>query len=149
MNTNAVHESIRLLPPDSAAFGPKTRPQAPHMHWAEATNDPHWAWRIAVHHHQSLEPLPASLSDPNVRRAYRYLEGARDDQVGMAHSIRTSLDAGMMREVLQGLLCARDISLEGIASLLELDLGVVKLYEDLFFNVRNRGVVFAVNRIFP
>ena len=53
-------------------------------------------------------------------------------------SIRTSLDAGMMREVLQGLLCARDISLEGIASLLELDLSVVKLYEGLFFDVRNR-----------
>jgi hypothetical protein len=55
----------------------------------------------------------------------------------------------MMREVLQGLLCARDISLEGIASLLELDLSVVKLYEGLFFDVRNRESSFALNTIFP
>jgi hypothetical protein len=48
MNTHAVHESIRLLPPDSAAYGPKTWPLEAHQRWAKATYDPQLAWRIAV-----------------------------------------------------------------------------------------------------
>ena len=79
MNTSSVHESIRLLPPDSAAYGPKTRPLEAHQRWAKATNDPHWAWRIAVSYHQSEQPLPPSIRDQNIRRAYHYLEGARDE----------------------------------------------------------------------
>ena len=46
-------------------------------------------------------------------------------------------------------LCTRDISLEGIASLQELDLSVVKLYEGLFFNVRNREGAFTIKTVFP
>ena len=50
--------------------------------------------------------------------------------------------------MLQGLLCARDISIEGIASLLELDPEVVRLFEALFFNVRERGEGFRTGVMF-
>jgi hypothetical protein len=149
MTTQAVHESVRLLPPDSVAYGPKTQPLEAHQRWAAGVNDPHWAWRIAFGYYQSQEPLPPSIRDQNIRRAYRYLQGNRDDQMAMALAIRISMESGMIREVLQGLLCARDISLEGIASLLGLDPDVVSLFEGLFFNVRNREVTFALNTIFP
>ena len=104
--------------------------------------------RIAFGYYESKEPLPPSIRDKNIRRAYRYLPGNRDDQVETALAIRTSMESGMTRSVLQGFLCARDISLEGIASLLGLELDVVKLYEGLFFNVRGRDGAFALNTIF-
>jgi hypothetical protein len=93
MNTSSVHESVRLLPEDSAAYRPnppvngsrsKIRPLPIAHRWAEAVNDPQWGWRIAFGYHQSQEPLPPSLRDPNVRRAYRYLQGFRDDPMAIA-----------------------------------------------------------------
>ena len=53
------------------------------------------------------------------------------------------------RPVRQSFLCARDIALEGIASLRELDLDAVKLYGGSFFNARNRDGAFSLNTIFP
>jgi hypothetical protein len=158
MNTNAVHETFRVLPADSVAyrcnpplFGRKSKnpPMAAHLRWADAMNDRQWAWRVAMTHHASREPLPASLRDPHIRRAYRYLQGARDEQMAMAHALKASPDCKNMRQVLQGLLCARDISLEGIALQLELDAEVVKLFEALFFNVRDRGDGFRASVLFP
>jgi hypothetical protein len=122
---------------------------APHLRWANAMNDPQWGWRVAMTHHASAEPLPASLRDPSIRRAYRYLEGARDEQMAMAHALKASAECKNMRQVLQGFLCARDISLDGIALQLELDAEVVKLFEALFFNVRGRGDGFRASVLFP
>lgn len=158
MNTSAVRETFRLLPADSVAYrcnpplhGRKSKnpPMPAHTRWAEAMNDPQWAWRVAMTHHASRESLPASLRDPSIRRAYRYLQGARDDQMAMAHALKASPECKNMRQVLQGFLCARDISLEGIALQLELDAEVVKLFEALFFNVRERGDGFRAGVLFP
>lgn len=158
MNTNAVRETFRLLPADSVAyrcnpplFGRKSQnpPMAAHSRWAEAMNDPQWGWRVAMTHHASREPLPASLRDPHIRRAYRYLQGTRDDQMAMAHALKASPDCKNTGQVLQGFLCARDISLEGIALQLELDAEVVKLFAALFFNVRGRGDGFRAGVLFP
>jgi hypothetical protein len=158
MNTNAVHETFRLLPADSVAyrcnpphFGRKSKnpPMPAHTRWAEAMNDRQRGWRVAMTHHASAEPLPPSLRDPSIRRAYRYLEGNPDEQMSMAYALKTSPDCKTMRQVLQGFLCARDISLEGIALQLELDPVVVKLFEALFFNVRERVDGFRASVLFP
>jgi hypothetical protein len=147
-----------MLPADSVAYhcnppfhGRKTRnpPMAAHLRWADAMNDPQWSWRVAMTHHASREPLPASLRDPHIRRAYRYLQGARDEQMAMAHALKVSAECKNMRQVLQGFLCARDISLEGIALQLELDAEVVRLFAALFFNVRGRGEGFRASVMFP
>jgi len=157
MNTNAVHETFRLLPAESVAYrcnpplhGRKSEnpPMAAHLRW-EAVNDPQWGWRVAMTHHASREPLPASLRDPSIRRAYRYLEGAHDNQMSMAHALKASPDCRSMRHVLQGFLCARDISLEGIALQLEVEAEVVKLFAALFFSVRKRGDGFRAGVLFP
>jgi hypothetical protein len=65
---------------------------AAHTRWAEAMNDRQWGWRVAMTHHASREPLPASLRDPHIRRAYRYLQGTSDDQMAMAHALKASPD---------------------------------------------------------
>jgi hypothetical protein len=96
----------------------------------------------------ALHVLPA-LRDPHMRRAYRYLEGNHDEQMAQAHALNASPDCKNMRQVLQGFLCARDISLEGIALQLELEAEVVKLFEALFFNVRERGDGFRASVMFP
>jgi hypothetical protein len=158
MNTNAVHEIFGVLPADSVAYrcspkgsGRKTKNplMAAHLRWGEAMNNREWGWCVAMTHHASGEPLPPSLRDPRIRRAYRYLEGARDDQMAQAHALKASPNCMATRRVLQGLLCARDISLEGIASLLELDAEEVRLFEALFFNVRERGDAFRASVLFP
>lgn len=158
MKTTAVHEIFGVLAADSVAYrcnppvnGRKSKnpPMPAHFRWAEAVNDPQWGWRVAMTHHASGEPLPPSLRDTSVRRAFRYLQGARDDQMAMAHALRTSPNCIPIRRALQGLLCSRDISLEGIASLLELDADVVRLFEALFFNVRERGDAFRASVMFP
>ena len=69
--------------------------------------------------------------------------------MAQAHALIASPDCKNLRQVLQGLLCARDISLEGIASQLELDAEVVKLFSALFFNVRDRGDGFLASVLFP
>lgn len=104
---------------------------------------------MAMTHHASREPWPASLRDSSIRRAYRYLEGYRDEQTAQAHALKASPDGINMRQVLQGFLCARDISLEGIALQLELDPEAVKLFEALFFNVRERGDGLRAGVLFP
>ncbi len=158
MNANAIQEAYNLLPADSVAYRcnpegsgrrAKNPPMPAHLRWGEAMNDPQWGWRVAMTHHASGEPLPPSLGDSSIRRAYRYLQGARDDQMAMAHALRTSPNCITTRRVLQGLLCARDISIEGIASLLELDADVVKLCAALFFHVRERGDSFSASVMFP
>jgi hypothetical protein len=158
MNTRAVRDTFRLLPADSVAYrcnppfhGRKSKnpPMPAHLRWADAMNDPQWGWRVAMTHHASREPLPASLRDPHIRRAYRYLQGARDEQMSMAHALKVSAECKNMRQVLQGFLCARDISLEGIALQLELDAEVVRLFAALFFNVRERGDGFRASVMFP
>ena len=100
-------------------------------------------------HHASAEPLPPSLRDPHIRRAYRYLEGNRDEQMAQANALKVSANCNNTRQVLQGLLCARDISLEGIALQIELDAEVVRLFSALFFNVRERGDGFRASVMFP
>jgi len=67
----------------------------------------------------------------------------------MAHALQASPECQNLRRVLQGFLCARDISLEGIALQLELDVAVVRLFEALFFNVRERGDGFRASVLFP
>jgi hypothetical protein len=156
--TRAVHETFSVLPADSVAYrcnpplaGRKSKnpPMAAHTRWAEAMNNPEWGWRVATTHHASGEPLPSSLRDSSIRRAYRYLEGNRDEQMAMAHALKASPDCKSIRQVLQGFLYARNISIDGIATQLELDPEVVKLFEALFFNVRERGDGFRAGVMFP
>jgi len=156
MNSNTVHETFNLLPADSVAYrcnpstsGKRNPPMPAHLRWGEAMNDRQWGWRVAMTHHTSGERLPASLRDPHIRRAYHYLHGTRDDQMATAHALKASPECVAIRRVLQGFLCARDISLEGIAAQLELEVEVVKLFEALFFNVRERGESFRASVMFP
>src|SRR5262245_8989999 len=107
-----IKETFTQLPEDSVAYccntpvnggKQKNPPMAPHLRWASAMNDRQWGWRVAMTHHASGEPLPPSLRDPSIRRAYRYLQGARDDQMAMAHALKESPEWNNTRQVLQGL----------------------------------------------
>ena len=155
MNTHAVHDSIRLLPSNSAVFhhglathGSLSLASSPEAHdcWTEAITSRQWGWRIASSYHAAQEPLPPSLSDQDVRRAYHYLGGNRDDAMAQARSL---MRRGTTRTTLQGLLCARDITLEGIASLLGLETEVVRLFESLFFSVRSRETTYVLDQVLP
>jgi hypothetical protein len=151
MKTQAIHESVGLLPADSVAYRSPTSSSSPRPHdrWGEALSDPQWGWRLAYSHHINNAPLPASIEEPHVRRAYRFLQGARDDHMAQALAVRTNHNLAGIRAILQGLLCAKDISPRGIAEIIDLEVDVVELYEGLFFSVRNRPDIYAANLSFP
>lgn len=69
--------------------------------------------------------------------------------MAQALALRNTQNLATARFILQGLLCAKDISLESIAAQLELSVDVVRLYEALFFSVRSRGGTYGVSRAFP
>lgn len=154
MNNQALRETVQLLPENSVAYRSLATtlsegPITPHARWGEAMSEPQWGWRVAFSHHHAKAPLPASLQDPNIRRAYHFLQGNRDDQMAQALALRNTQNLATLRFILQGLLCAKDISLESIATHLELPVDVVRLYEALFFSVRSRGGAYGVTRAFP
>ncbi len=83
-----------------------------------------------------------------VRRAYFYLRGADDEMMAVTLSLWQP-ELQWTRMTLQGLLCARDVSLDGIAHLLEFPRQVVELFATLFFPVRSRGISFLASLAFP
>jgi len=58
-----------------------------HDCWTEAVTSRQWGWRIASSYHAAQQPLPPSLGDQDVRRAYHYLGGNRDDAMAQARSL--------------------------------------------------------------
>jgi hypothetical protein len=157
MNADELRDTIRTLPRNSVAYLYNYQNKGRDNHTggmeaqdlAEANMDPQWGWSIALRYQRSDRPLPASLRDPSIRRAYYYLRGMQDQGVASAHAIRYGLRYYTARAALVGFLSARDISIEGIASLLGLEVDVVQLYGDLFFAIRDRIAAHGMTALFP
>jgi hypothetical protein len=140
MNSKQARYAIRVQSPYSPSYpirprtGSRRRPVAAERRWAIGLSAPDWGFRIAYNHFISGEPLPATIQDEAVRRAYFFLRGADDEMVSVTLSLRQP-EMEWTRMTLQGPLCARDVSVDGIANLLELPRTVVELFAALFFPV--------------
>jgi len=157
MNSKQVLHSVRVQSPYSPAYGiePTTpgqgrrrRPVPAEKRWAISLSAPAWGFRIACSHFIAGQPLPATIQDRAVRRAYFYLRGAQDEMMAVTLSLWQP-EMRWTRITLQGLLFARDLTLDGSAHLLELPREVVELFADLFFPIRSRGVSFMASLAFP
>src|SRR5258708_5306598 len=96
MNSNQVRESIRLLPEDSAVYNPdpdagkrgsRRRRTPAERRWATGTTAPNWGWRIAQSYFVAKRPLPPTIQDRAIRRAYYYLRGGQDEMMAMTLSL--------------------------------------------------------------
>jgi hypothetical protein len=158
MNSRQVRETIRLLSPDSPVYRPdpnrsrrrngKEDPMRTAGRWSEGMTAPNWGWRVAYSYFIERKPLPPTIQNPAIRRAYYFLHGQDDENLAIVVSLFLPGNSDR-RIVLQGLLCAKDITLSGIAHLLGLHPDVIELYESLFFNVRGRDSLYLATAIFP
>jgi hypothetical protein len=157
MNSKQVRDSIRVQSPCSPAYGiePATPGQVQRRRsvpaekrWAIGLSMPAWGFRIACSHVITGQSLPPGIQERAVRRAYFYLRGANDEMMSVTLSLWQP-EMRWTRITLQGLLSARDVTLDDTAHLLELPREVVELFCDLFFPVRTRGVSFMASLAFP
>ena len=81
--------------------------------WAIGLSAPTWGFRIAYNFFISGQPLPATIQVRAVRRAYFYLRGAHDEMMAVTLSLWQP-EMRWTRITLQGLLSARDITLDVI-----------------------------------
>jgi hypothetical protein len=158
MNSSEVRETVRLLPRDAPVYRPdpnRTRRRNAKEdgmrtaeRWAEGMTSPNWGWKVALRHFQERKPLPANVQNIPIRRAYYFLRGQEDENMAVAVSLYLPHSADR-RIVLEGFICARDITLTGIAHVLGLEPDVVELYEALFLNVRGRERLHLAAAVFP
>src|SRR5260221_542286 len=117
MTSKQVRESIRLLPEDSAVYypdpdagkrGSRRRRTPAERRWATGMTAPNWGWLIAQSHFVAKRPLPPTIQDRAIRRAYYCLRGAQDEMMAITLSLLEP-ENSTRRFTLQGMLSAKDI----------------------------------------
>jgi hypothetical protein len=143
VTADQIRALAALLPEESACFDadrpswPTDREGRREARISFALARPDFAWLVANTFAEQGRLVPSSVQIPAIRRANYHLLGYRDPGIAEAVSLM-HLNQGLRRLVLNGLLCARDVDLPGIAGHLSLKEETVALYTDLFYNVRPR-----------
>jgi hypothetical protein len=157
MDKQRIEELARLLPADATMFTAGRKPGDPAPRLAEqlaiATNDPAFCHRFIIEFVLRKEPLPPAVWEACLRRAHYHFgcDGGHPDPV-LLEVEQLALPSGRFkRQVLQALLVSSDCSYTQIAGWLDLGEPAVRLYELLYFNVRNRyaETAYVAGLIFP
>ena len=140
MNAQNIRRLVEVLPEDSRYFGkpPGVKTSEPER-LAMCLNDPKFGWNFVESFIRSrIElPLDACIYD-HLRRLYVYhVENEYDPAIAEAISL-TSPQNTRARDILKALLVCQDITLQGIAEWMRLSEAAVKLFQQLFFNYRDR-----------
>jgi hypothetical protein len=103
-----------------------------------ALADPALGWHLALSYADAGLPLPAGLSECAIQRAYQFLRDPyrRDVHVLRAQDL-TRPENQSSRDLLRALLLC-NTTLEQVAQDCGLPVGVVELFEALFWNCRDR-----------
>ena len=143
MTADQIRALAASLPEDAACFD-ADRPSWPldqegrrEARTSFALARPDFGWLVASSFAEQGRLVPACVQFPAIRRANYHLLGYPDHGIAEALSLMHP-NQGLRRLVLNGMLCARDVDLPGIAGHLSLKKETVALYTDLFFNVRPR-----------
>lgn len=112
-----------------------------------------FGWRYVGALKDAREPLPYELEpeEEALYRAYLHQCGIGDDPE-LRYAIWLDSPEGYFQaSMIQGLLLERDASWGGVARHLRLPVGVIMLYEQLFFNVLDRKCepLFIAKLVFP
>jgi len=157
MNKQRIEELARLLPADATLFAAGCKPgdAAPRLaeQLAIATNNPAFCHRFIMEYVLRKEPLPPAVWEVCLRRAHYHFSctAGHPDPV-LLEVEQLALPSGRFkRQVLQALLVSSDCSYTQIAGWLDLGEPVIKLYELLYFNIRNRyaETAYVAGLIFP
>jgi hypothetical protein len=137
MNRSYVRFLVEFLPEDSCYFVRNgVGRDRPSQH-ALALNDPKFGWNWSKSLFEDGLEIPWVIGHQPLLDASSYLRGAYIESMDQVLTLAGPLST-TMRNLLRGLLICRDATLVGIADWMRLPLEVVTLYEQLFFNVRDR-----------
>lgn len=121
------------------------------LHYATCFKNLRIGWDFATTMNESGRPFPAVLhgDDLYVWRAYRFLQGGEDPDVECAVSIETGAQPG--RDTIRALLVSEQGGHGEVSGYTNIRKGVVKAYEKLFFNVRDRlrDHMFMTSVVYP
>lgn len=119
--------------------------------YANCFKNLHIGWDFAAAMAMSDEKFPSILhgDDLYVWRAYRFLKGESDPDVEGALAIETGLSSG--RDTVRAMLVSAGCGHSEVSGYTSLRKGVVKAYEKLFFNVRDRlkDHMFMASVVYP
>jgi hypothetical protein len=137
MNRTFITQLLTFLPQDSVYFNLNGVAGDRPGQLAIALNDTKFGWNfLRAIKEDGLEP-PLLIENLPLMEADAYLRGgyneAMDEAVALARPQYTT-----MRNLLKKLLISGDVTLENIGKWMRLPLEVVRLFDQVFFNVRDR-----------
>jgi hypothetical protein len=137
MNRSYIRFLVAFLPEDSRYFAQNGVVGDRPGQLALALNDPKFGWNFLRALKQDGMELPLVIDHLQLQEANGYLRGAYDDAMDESLVLAGPQNT-TMRNLLKALLICRDVTLENIANWMELPLEVVRIFDQLFFNVRDR-----------
>jgi len=112
--------------------------------------DPRFGWNFVGAFIQSRQPFPPQVLNPELRRTFSHLHYREADEA-VQTAIAWDFPRNSQRYALNALLLCPDIALPEIAQLFGLSAEEVRVYEQLFYNVRDRlsDAGYIAKLVFP
>ena len=138
MDTSYISVLVEFLSSESAYFIQSGVGQDRPSRLAIALNDPKFGWNFVRALKVDGRRFPALVTHPQLLQANAYLDGNDDDMMvqalALCHPSRTT-----EQNILKGLLISENVTLTGIAKFMKIPLEVVRIVDQLMFNVRDRS----------
>jgi len=158
MNTKLIQRLLSVLPRNNGLY--RLNPVVdPGPDWADtllayADSDPVFPWKYVSECHALGMELPVFVTSKAMHQAYDYLRYKRCSEDFQITMMFTKEPCRNRLWLIRGLLIAKDFPMEETAKALNVSLQTVKLFEELFFNVRDRindagyisGIVYPTTR---
>jgi hypothetical protein len=144
MTTQLIRELIRYLPvngpyPGMVLPGHGSADRSfQELCFAVCLDDCQFGYNFVMSYVRTGQVIPAGVFDLNLRRAFYYFaRNCPDDLMTEAYALMHPANIGK-RKILNAFLICRDINMKQVAEAMSLSETVVSVYEQLWFNVRDR-----------
>ena len=137
MNRAYIRQLAKFLSPESSYFAPSGAVLSAADRGAIALADPKFGWNFVKSFMEDGREFPSTVVNPLLLQANSHLREPDDDEMEQAMMLTHPVNT-RMRHVLQGLLISEDVTLRTIGTWMGIPLKVVRLFDQLFFNVRDR-----------
>jgi len=137
MNRSYISDLVEYMPPDSFYFVSNGVGNTRSGRRALALNDPKFGWNFVKTLKEDDLSVPAAIGHLQILQAFAHLSGSENDAIDEALFLAEPSNT-TARNLLKGLLISGDVTLENIAGWMQISLEAARVYDQLFFNVRDR-----------
>lgn len=166
MNRQQVNRMMQLLPAGCRylrALPSAPRPAAPELdglvdRMVFCTHDPEFGFRFVQAHLEQGVPMDPTINEESLHLAYNFLQQTCTHEQRMVAAWAFHMShpqCGVLSHLIKAHLICPEISYHKISQVLKVPVASVRLYEELFFNVRDRmdepayinGIMFPETRV--